>query len=84
LDNGQTGTAPTALKMKSASGDTVTYGLYRDSSRSQVWGSAASSQGITGTGTGANLAIPVYGQVPAQTTPRPGAYSDRIVATIAY
>lgn len=84
LDNGQNGTAPTARKMKSASGDTVTYGLYRDSSRSQVWGSAASSQGVTGTGSGANLAISVYGQVPAQTTPRPGTYSDRIVATIAY
>jgi len=84
LDNGQTGTAPTARKMKSAAGDTITYGLYRDAGRSQVWGSAASSQGVTGTGSGANLAISVYGQVPAQTTPRPGAYSDRIVATIAY
>jgi spore coat protein U-like protein len=84
LDNGQTGIAPAARKMKSAAGDTVTYGLYRDTGRSQVWGSAASGLGVTGTGSGANLAISVYGQVPAQSTPRPGTYSDRIVATIAY
>jgi spore coat protein U-like protein len=84
LDNGQTGTDPAARKMKSAAGDIVTYGLYRDSARSQPWGSASASLGVTGTGSGLSLAIPVYGRVPAQSTPKPGVYSDRIVATIAY
>jgi spore coat protein U-like protein len=84
LDNGQTGTAPTARKMKSAAGNTLTYGLYRDTGRSQIWGTAAASQGVTGTGSGSSVAVPVYGQVPAQSTPAPGVYTDRIVATIAY
>lgn len=84
LDNGQTGTGPTARKMKSAAGNTLTYGLYRDSGRSQPWGSVSASQGVTGTGSGSNLAVAIYGQVPAQATPAPGVYTDRIVATIAY
>ena len=84
LDNGVTGTAPAARQMKSAAGATVTYALYRDSGRSQVWGTASSGAGFAGTGSGANVAVPVYGQAPVQTTPAPGVYSDRIVATIAY
>ncbi len=70
--------------MTSAAGDSVTYGLYRNSAGNQLWGSAASSLGVTGTGSGANLALTVYGVVPAQATPKPGVYSDRVVATITY
>lgn len=37
---------------------------------------------ISGTGTGATQTQTVYGRVPAQTTPTPGAYKDTVVATV--
>jgi spore coat protein U-like protein len=84
LDGGSASAAnPTARLMTSAAGDTLTYGLYRDAARSQPWGATASTR-INGTGTGAQQTFQVYGQVPVQRTPRPGLFSDRIVATVTY
>jgi spore coat protein U-like protein len=37
---------------------------------------------ISGTGTGATQTQTVYGLVPAQSTPTPGAYKDTVVATV--
>jgi len=84
LDNGQNGTSPTARRMKSGTGDMVTYALYRDSARTLPWGTASSSQGVSGTGLGTQQAFPVYGQVPIQGTPRPGTYTDTVVVTVTY
>jgi spore coat protein U-like protein len=84
LDGGLSGaTNPTQRKMTFSTG-TVTYGLYQDSARSQAWGSTTGTNTISGTGTGFTQTLNVYGRVPAQTTPKPGSYSDTIVATITY
>lgn len=82
LDGGQSG-SPAARQMKSAAGDGVSYNLYRDAGRSSLWGLTTDAQ-ASGTGTGTAQSLPVYGRVPVQTTPKPGAYSDRVVATIRY
>jgi spore coat protein U-like protein len=82
MDGGQTGTVA-SRRMTTTGGDVVSYNLYRDAGRSLVWGSTTNAQ-ASGTGTGATQTLPVYGRVPAQSTPRAGAYSDRIVATINY
>jgi spore coat protein U-like protein len=63
--------------------ETITYGLYRDSARSLVWGSLAGST-VSGSGNGTATAHPVYGRVPPQATPPPGTYSDTVVATVTY
>jgi len=84
LDGGTTGaTDPTQRKMSKAS-ERITYGLYRDSSRSQAWGSTAGVNTQGGTGSGLAQAYTVFGQVPTQATPSPGSYSDTIVATMTY
>lgn len=80
LGNGQTGTSPTNRRMTSGA-DSVTYGLYSDSSRSSAWGS---STPVSGSGSGLSQALTVYGRVPIQTTPPPGSYSDSVVVTVAY
>ncbi len=82
LDGGQTGNTA-ARQMTSAAGDTVTYDLFRDAARTSAWGTTATTQ-ATGTGTGTAQSLAVYGRVPAQNTPKPGAYSDRVIATIRY
>ena len=81
LDNGQTGTAPTARKMTQLT-ESLLYGLYRDAARTLAWGGSGSS--ASGTGTGLAQALTVYGRVPAQSTPSPGLYSDIVVATVVY
>lgn len=83
LDNGRTGTGPTARKMTSAAGAAVTYGLYRDTARTAPWG-VTSTQNVKSTGTGAEQTFVVYGAVPAQATPAVGAYSDRVIVTVTY
>ena len=85
LDNGLTGTGPTARKMKKGA-ETVTYGLYKNSARDQPWGDLAAGAGFVASGTGVGSAQPfiVYGRAPPQSTPSPGAYADTVVATVTY
>jgi spore coat protein U-like protein len=61
----------------------ISYGLYKDVGYGQPWGDARGDV-VTGTGTGAVEALPVYGIVPAQTTPAPGVYRDTVVVTVTY
>jgi spore coat protein U-like protein len=82
LNGGLANAAPAARKMFKGS-ETVTYGLYRDAARSQGWGEAAGAT-ASGSGTGSNQSFTIFGRVPAQATPSPGAYSDTVVATVTY
>lgn len=84
LDNGATGTSPTARRLTAAGGGNITYGLYRDSARSIPWGTSGAGLAASGTGTGSQQVLAVYGLVPAQNTPAPGTYSDRVVVTVSY
>jgi len=86
LSGGDSGaTDPTQRQMSDAA-DTefVTYGIYRDSARTQPWGSTIGSDTVTGTGTGSAQSHTAYGRVPAQATPSAQAYSDTIVVTVTY
>ena len=84
LDAG-TGTGATVTNRKMTSGaSTITYSLYSDSGRTTVWGNTVGTNTVSGTGTGSNQALTVYGRVPPQTTPAPAAYTDTIVATATY
>lgn len=80
--NGSGVTDPAARKMTKGS-DTITYGIYRNSSRTDVWGDGASTD-YEGTGNGSAQSIPVYGRIPVQETPPAGTYNDTVVVTITY
>jgi spore coat protein U-like protein len=84
LDGGISGATDPAQRKMSFSGANVTYGLYRDSARTQPWGSTVGTNTTSGTGTGATQMQTVYGRVAAQTTPGPGTYSDSVVVTVGY
>lgn len=83
LDDGQHAVGSTR-RMRSASGDHVSYELFRDAGRSQRWGDTENVDTVSGTGTGATQNIAVYGRVAAQATPPAGTYSDTITVTISY
>lgn len=79
------GTGATVAVRKMTSGaNTVNYTLYRDAARTLVWGQTIGTDTTTGTGTGANQTLTIYGRVPAQTVPPPGTYSDTVTVTVTY
>ena len=84
LDGGlSAATNPTQRKMTQG-GQTITYGLYQDSGRSQPWGDSTGTNTVAGTGSGLSQSFTVYGRVPAQATPGPGTYTDTVVVTLSY
>jgi len=85
LDNGLN----TTRRMDSTAGagvgaNFVDYELYTDSGRTSVWPTTAGSAPYPYTGTGAAQSIPVYGRVPAQTTPPAGNYYDTVGISVTY
>ncbi|MEZ5815787.1 MAG: spore coat protein U domain-containing protein [Hyphomicrobiaceae bacterium] len=84
LSGGNSGATNPTLRKMSLGANQVTYGIYRNAARTQPWGSTIGTDTIAGTGTGSATVIPVYGRVPAQTTPVPGTYTDTIVVTVTY
>lgn len=77
------GATTTVRKMTSGS-DTIDYRLFRDSARTANWGNTIGVDTVAATATGAAQSFTVYGQVPAQTTPRSATYTDTITVTITY
>lgn len=84
LGYGIYGNSPSTRRMQDLAGNRVGYQLYQDAARSQVWGLLSDGLSATSAGSGAVQGIRVYGRVPAQTTPPPGAYSDTVVVTVTY
>jgi spore coat protein U-like protein len=64
--------------------NSVAYQLYRDSSRTQVWGNTVGTDTVAGVGNGNPQNLTVYGQVPAQPTPPAGTYQDTVVVSVTY
>lgn len=84
LDGGTSGATNPTLRKMTFSTSTVTYGLYQDTARTLPWGSTTGVNTVSGTGTGLTQTLNVYGRVAPQTTPKPGTYSDTILATVTY
>lgn len=84
LDAGGGTGATTAARKMSNGGSTVTYALYRDSSRTQLWGDTQGTDTVAGTGNGSSQTLTVYGRVVAQPTPTAGSYTDTVNVTITY
>jgi len=61
---------------------TLSYNLYRESTRTEVWGDGSNSTSvITGTGTTTHT---LYGRVSALQTPAAGEYTDAVVVTVIW
>lgn len=78
------GATVAARLMTGPASATVTYSLYTDVAHTDVWGNTIGTDTVSGTGTGAAQTYTVYGQVPAQSTPAAGTYSDTVTVTVTY
>jgi spore coat protein U-like protein len=86
MSNGASGaTSPAARKMtNAATTDFVTYGVYLNSARTQVWGNGVTGGTASATGNGLAQGFTGYGLIPGQATPTPLDYADTVVVTITY
>lgn len=76
--------ATVAARKMTSGGNTIVYSLYQNGSRTTVWGNTVGTNTASGTGTGSNQNLTVFGRVPAQITPPPATYNDTIVVTVTY
>jgi len=85
LNGGTVTQNPSGRQMKNAvTGETISYQL-SSSLDGTIWGDGTGgTTTYTGTGTGNTQNVTVYGMVPVQPTPSPGAYKDTVTATIYY
>jgi spore coat protein U-like protein len=63
---------------------TVGFQLYQDTGHTTTWGNTQGTNTVSGTGSGSAQSIVVYGQVPAQVTPKPDTYQTTITATVYF
>jgi len=64
--------------------DRLDYGLFQDPGRTIHWGDRSGRDTLEVEATGAQQAIPVYGQIPGNQRVRDGVYSDTITVTVFY
>ena len=76
--------ATVAVRKMTSGAKTINYSLYTNSGRTTLWGNTIGVDALSGTGAGTGQNLTVYGRVPPQTTPAPGAFSDTIVITVTY
>src|SRR5262249_27585908 len=85
LDQGAgSGATVTSRRMTGPASATVQYGLFQDAGHTTNWGKTNGTDTVAGTGSGAAQTVTVYGQVPTQTTPAPGAYADTVNVTVSF
>lgn len=80
-------TVATRLMVGTSSGNTgstVSYQLYQDAAHATVWGNTQGTNTVGGIGNGAAQSIPIYGQVPTQSTPQPDTYQSSVTATVYF
>lgn len=81
---GGTGATIASRILTNAGGGTIGYGIFRDSNRTQVWGSTAAVDTQGGTGNGSVQTYTAYGRVAPVVTPAIGSYSDTVAVTVTY
>jgi spore coat protein U-like protein len=80
-----------AQRWMSSGPSQLNYNLYRDASRSQVWGDGTASTGVVNGSMRFNFfqfsnsaSYTAYGRIPAGQSVNPGSYADSIVVTITF
>lgn len=81
---GGSGATTSARKMTGPGGATLNYNLFTNAARSTNWGNTVGTDAVAGTGAGVSQTLNVYGRIPANQFPSPGAYNDTVTITLTY
>lgn len=82
LDGGSAGNVA-GRQMGNGNGGNINYQLYRNSTRSQVWGSEGDAQQIVLLEAGSG-SVPVYGRIAAGQVVGAGTYTDTVNVTMTF
>lgn len=83
--NEGTSAGATVNQRKMVSGaQALNYQLYRESSRTSIWGNTTGTDTVTGVGTGLAQDHTVFGSIPAKQVIPAGEYSDTITVRIYF
>ena len=78
------GATTTTRKMTGPGSYSLSYGLFTDASHTTNWGNVVGTSTQSGTGTGADQILNVYGLIPAAQNVGAGHYEDTITATVTF
>ncbi|WP_106439364.1 Csu type fimbrial protein [Yersinia pseudotuberculosis] len=81
LSSGQSGNTNNRYLSGGPSAQQVSYNLYTNATYSVIWDDVV---GVSQVATGQVVTIPVYGLVPAQSTPAVGTYTDTVQVTVSW
>ena len=85
LDAGTgTGATTSVRKLSGSLGGNLDYALYRDSGRTNNWGSTIGTDTQAGTGNGLLQNLTVYGRIASAQKPLAGVYADTVTVTLTY
>ncbi len=85
LDAGAgTGATTSNRKMTGSLGGNLNYALFRDTGRTNNWGSTTGTDTLAGTGSGLVQNLVVYGRIASGQTPLAGVYTDTVLVTLTY
>ena len=84
LNQGTTSGGTVAIRKLTSGSATLDYLLFSDSGRTANWGNTVGTDTVAKTGNGSAQSTTVYGRIPAQTSPAPGAYSDTVTVTVTF
>ena len=75
-----------AARRMTAGSDLLSYNIYTDAARTNVWGDGTGGTAtIADSGTGVAQNVTVFGRVPSgQTSVPPGGYADTVAVTVTY
>lgn len=73
-----------ARRMTKTGGATLTYSLYTNFARDDVWGDTDGVNTWEGVGTGAAQSIDVYGRIPINQTAPAGDYEDTVTVEVRF
>lgn len=78
-------TSYAARTLRSGS-QTLSYNLYRDAARTQIWGDGSAQTVRYGPVIGllSDVVVPVYARIPARQDVATGSYTDTVVVTLHY
>lgn len=86
LNAGAGSGATVLLRKLTSGGNTLSYRLFRDASRTLNWGNTPTTDTLDGTSSASSLTntITIYGQIPASEAVPTGSYSDTVAITVTY
>jgi spore coat protein U domain-containing protein, fimbrial subunit CupE1/2/3/6 len=81
LSPGQHAQSSNRAMSRDGGGGTLSYDLYQDAARSQVWGDQGDAMSIASTPSD-DTAVDVYGEIHAEQSAPPGTYRDTVLITL--